>query len=147
MYTWQNIRRRNRRYGYEVTAELLQEGVVIEGLRHVFQQDPTDGEIISGIQRIIARREAEDTEMATRDTLLSDVGPEVLEALKWLVTQIRKYPNATYAQATTAWNAAWADSLFSFDKFAAYILKRIGNITWDRFKTYVINHKIEGIDY
>ena len=147
MYTWQNIRRRTRRYGYEVTAELLRDGVVIEGLRHVFQRDPTDEEIISGIKGIITSREAEEAEAVNRDTLLADVGPEVLEALKWLVTQIRKYPNATYAQATPAWNAAWAGSLFTFDKLAAYVIKRVGNITWEQFKTYVSTHKINGIDY
>ena len=130
-----------------MTAELRRGGLVIEGWRHVFQHNPTDTEIIYGIQNIISRREADDAETATRDTLLADVGPEVLEALKWLVTQIRKYPNATYAQATTAWNAAWGDSLFTFDKLAVYILKRVGNITWEKFKTYVITHKINGIDY
>ena len=75
-----------------------------------------------------------------------NVGPELKEALFWLVKQIRKYPNATLAQAQTAWNSAWADSLFTFEKLAVYVQRQVGGVTWDGFKTYVINHVFEGVD-
>jgi len=75
-----------------------------------------------------------------------NVGPELKEALFWLVQQIRKYPNATLAQAQTAWDSAWADSLFTFGKLAVYVQQQVGGVTWNGFKTYVIDHVFEGID-
>ncbi len=75
-----------------------------------------------------------------------DIGIEVREALHWLVRKIRQYPNATYAQAEAAWNAEFADRLFTFAKLTEYVQQRIApNITWAQFKTYVINHHFEEV--
>ena len=80
------------------------------------------------------------------DKRFDNLGTEVKEALFWLIRKIRQYPNATYAQAETAWNAEWADSLSTFAKLAAHVQKLAGGVTWANFKTYVINHEFEGLD-
>jgi hypothetical protein len=74
------------------------------------------------------------------------MGLEVREAIYWMIRRIRQSPNATLAQAETAWNAEWADSLFTFTKLVAFVQRVAGNITWAQFGTYVINHYFEGID-
>lgn len=106
-----------------------------------------ESELVDTISKRLALwKEAEDREAITYH-FFDHVGPEIKEALFWLIRKIRQYPNATYAQAETQWNEEWADSLFTFAKLTAYIQNRIkANITWANFKTYVINHYFEGLD-
>jgi hypothetical protein len=80
------------------------------------------------------------------DKRFDDIGVEVKEALHWLVRKIRQFPNATLVQAETAWNAEWADSIFTFQKLITFMRNKIDGITWDNFKTYVINHRFRGLD-
>lgn len=98
------------------------------------------------VAAFLAWMKARDDRKALFSNAFDNVGPEVKEALFWLIRQIRQYPNATYAQAETAWNAAWADSLFTFAKLTAYVQNLAGGVTWANFKTYVINHLFEGVD-
>lgn len=83
---------------------------------------------------------------ATYSHVFDDAGPKVKEALFWLVTKIRQYPQATAAQAETQWDLVWAEGLFDFDRFVAHVQRIAGDVTWDQFKTYVINKKFEGLD-
>ena len=85
-------------------------------------------------------------QMAKFCRLINNWGPELKEALLWLVRKIREYPNATLQQAETAWNAEWSDSVFEFDRLVNYMRSQFGGLTWDSFKTYVIEHYFEGID-
>ncbi len=120
---------------------------------HINEVIPIKDIVISDfdLQIVISNRLAqikyiEDYE-SKRCHFFDDLGIEVREALNWLIRNIRQYPNATYAQAETRWNAEFAESLFTFAKLTVFIQNRIErNITWANFKTYVINHHFEGID-
>ena len=95
---------------------------------------------------LIARLDAEAAVESVRSRIFDELGPEIKEAITWLIVQIRKYPSATVAQAETQWNATWADSLFTFTKLATWVQARTGGVTWNQFKTYVINHHFNFID-
>ena len=95
--------------------------------------------------RLAQMKAAEDYE-ALFSNVFDACGTEVKEALRWLVIKIRQNPNATAAQAETAWNAEFAVSLFTFTKLAEYVQNLAGGITWAQFKTFVINRKFRGID-
>jgi hypothetical protein len=108
--------------------------------------DISTADLTALVTTYLGRMKAEEGRQALFSHVFDQAGPEVKEAVFWLIWQIRQYPNATYAQAETAWNAAWADSLFTFAKLASYVQKLAGDVTWANFKTYVINHYFEGID-
>ena len=98
------------------------------------------------LARLNARLAEKEAIEAIRARVFDDLGPDILEALTWLITNIRKYPAATVTQAKTQWNATWSDSLFDFDRLATWMQKRAGNITWAQFKTYVIEHHFDFVD-
>jgi hypothetical protein len=76
-----------------------------------------------------------------------DVPDHLQYVLKWIVTKIRNTPAATYAQAETAWNNEMAEELFDFDKLITYLQNLVGeSVTWDQFKSYLINKNFDGID-
>ncbi len=94
-----------------------------------------------------AVRQAEINYEKDRCRLFDGSGPEIREALSWVVRKIRQNTGITYAQAEAAWNEERADSPFTFAKLAAWLQRRIdANITWGQFKTYVIDHKFDGVD-
>ena len=95
--------------------------------------------------RLAKLKAAEDRE-AKFCRIIDAFGPELKEALLWLIRKIREYPNATLAQAETAWNAEWSDSLFEFDRLVTFVRNQFGSVTWDAFKIYVIDRYFEGID-
>jgi hypothetical protein len=112
-----------------------------------------DSELVTVISAYLAKwremeqmeRDAQEREANTcRD--FDNSGEEVRKALHWLVRKIRQYPNATVTQAETQWNAEWADSLFTWDKLVTFMRNKVGGMTWAEFKTYVINHRFEGVD-
>jgi len=140
------LKRVQRPWGWEALVEVLDGTIVIEGFTPVFDHEPTDAEVTAIMVAIKARIQANLDYESVRSTIFDSIGPELKEALTWMVKKIRQNPNATEAQAETAWNAEWADSLFTFTKLAAYVQKLAGNVTWNQFKTYVIDHKFGGID-
>lgn len=83
---------------------------------------------------------------ASYSHVFDDARSEVKEALFWLIEKIRQFPGATLTQAEAQWNLVWSDSLFVFDRLVAHIQKIAADVTWDQFKTYVINKKFEGLD-
>ncbi len=129
------------------TVARLTDGSHINDVIEIGDMGISEADLIIRISARLAKiKEIKDYE-ALVCHYLDDVGIEVREALHWLVRKIRQYPNATYAQAETAWNAEFADSLFTFAKLTSYVQRRISSgITWLAFKTYVINHHFEGID-
>lgn len=135
-----------RPWGWEARIEVLNGSIVLEGVTPTFKNEPTTEEIDSVMIEIKARMQARLDYEAVVSRVFDNVGPEVKEALFWLIKKIRLNPNATYAQAETAWNAEWADSLFTFAKITTYVQRMAGGLTWNQFKTYVINRKFEGID-
>jgi hypothetical protein len=135
-----------RPWGWEARVEVLNGDQVLEGVTPTFNRDPTTQEIDEAMISIKDRIQVRLDYEAVRLKVFDDMGPEIKEAVFWLIRKIRENPNATYAQGETAWNAAWGDSLFTFAKLTAYVQRMAGGITWNQFKTYVINHKFEGID-
>ena len=62
------------------------------------------------------------------------------------VKQIRANPTATKQQAINYINAKYANSLVNVEKLLTWYANFLNLATWDEFKTFVINHKFEGID-
>lgn len=108
--------------------------------------DISNADLVVLVTTYLGRMKAEEDRQALFSHVFDDSGKEIKEAVFWLIRKIRAYPNATIAQAQTAWNNEWADSLFDFTKLAAWVQRNSGGITWDQFKTYVINHYFGGID-
>jgi hypothetical protein len=135
-----------RPWGWEARVEVLNGTVVLEGLTPTFDHDPTTAEIDSAMVEIKDRMQARLDYRAVQSEIFDNMGPEIKEAVFWLIRKIRENPNATYAQAETVWNATWADSLFTFAKLTAHVQGLAGGITWNQFKTYVIGKKFEGVD-
>jgi len=106
----------------------------------------TNEDLIDLVSAALAKRKAAEDREAKFCRIIDSWGPELKEALLWLVRKVREYPNATLAQAETAWNAEWSDSLFEFDRMVTWMRNQFGGVTWDGFKTYVINHYFEGVD-
>jgi hypothetical protein len=140
------IKRITRPWGYEVRVDVLDGSTVLEGFTPYFPHEPSDEEVTAAMAPIKSLMQARLDYEAVRSVIFDNLGPEIKEALWWLIRKIRQNPNATYAQAETVWNNEWADSLFTFAKLTAYVQRLAGNITWNQFKTYVIEHKFEGVD-
>ncbi len=129
------------------TVARITDGSHINDVIGVDNVNISEADLITKISVRLAKiKETEDYE-AMVCHYFDGIGHEVREALHWLIRKIRQYPNATYAQAETAWNTEFADSLFTFAKLTTYVQRRISStITWSGFKTYVINHHFEGLD-
>ena len=108
--------------------------------------DISNEDLTTLVSARLAKLKASEEREANFCRIIDGWGPELKEALLWLVCKIRQYPNATLAQAETAWNAEWSDSLFEFDRLVTYVRSQFGGLTWDQFKTYVINRYFEEID-
>jgi len=141
------ISRKQRLWGEEVKV------VIKEGLLHIqtlileFKgESPSEETIQKRIDRHISQIQAHIDFELNRAVEVDILDPPIKEALFWLVKKIRANPDATLAQAETVWNTEMADKIFDFDKLVSKIKATIGNITWDQFKTYVINKKFEGVD-
>lgn len=102
----------------------------------------TDRAVILG-QSIDSRLAIE----ANTDSSFDTCSDEIKAALKWLIQNIRKYPGVSYTTAASAWNAEWSDSLFTFDRLVSWVQLKIGGVTWDQAKTYIINHYFRFVDY
>lgn len=140
------LKKKLRPWGWEALVEVLDGTKVLEGLTPTFDHEPTNEEVDSAMVEIKNRIQARLDYEAVRSRVFDDLGLEVKEVLFWLIRKIRENPNATYAQAETVWNATWADSLFTFAKLTAHVQRLAGGVTWNQFKTYVINRKFEGVD-
>jgi hypothetical protein len=140
------IKKKLRPWGWEALVEVLNGTVVLEGVTPTLDHDPTTEEINSAMVEIKNRIQARLDYQSVQSTVFDSMGPEIKEAVFWLILKIRQNPNATYAQAETVWNATWANSLFTFAKLTSLVQSLAGGITWNEFKTYVINHKLNGTD-
>lgn len=146
-YTYITHKIINRPWGPECRATFADaDGTHINEVFPIPSADATNQQLVDIISPFLASRKAAIDRDAAIDKRFSSLGPEVKEALFWLIRKIRQYPNATYAQAEKTWNAEWADSLFTFAKLAAYVQRMVGDVTWAGFNTYVINHEFEGLD-
>lgn len=105
-----------------------------------------DTDLVAIISNLLARMKTEEDRQAKFSRVFDSYGPEIKQAVHWIIRKVRANPNATVAQAETAWNAEWADSLFTFDKMVTFVQREVGNVTWAQFKTFVINHYFEGVD-
>jgi len=121
-------------------------GTHINAVMKIPSMDVTNQDLIDIVTAYLARKKDREDLAATYSHVLDDAGPEIKEAVFWLIAKIRQYPAATLAQAETQWDLVRSDSIFSFDRFVDHILRIVGDITWDQFKTYVINHRFEGLD-
>ena len=122
------------------------DGTHINDIVMVPSADISDSDLTALVAAYLGRLEAKEAREALFSHVFDNAGTEVKEAIGWLIKNIRQYPNATLAQAETAWNNAWADSLFTFSKLVNHVQRVAGGVTWANFKTYVINHLFEGID-
>jgi hypothetical protein len=147
-YTYITHKRIQRPWGPECryTVKRQSDGKLFDDVISISSLAVTD----ESISNLIVTRLAQMQEMEDYEAKFShhfdDIGPEVREALNWLIRKIRQYPNATYAQAESQWNNEWADSLFTFARLSAYVQNMVGGVTWAEFKTYAISHNFEGID-
>lgn len=121
-------------------------GVHVNEVVAIPSMEATEVSLVEIISARLARMKAIGDREATFSKAFDNCGPELKQAIFWMVRKIRANPTATLAQATTAWNAEWADSLFTFDKLVAFVQREAGNVTWAQFRTYVINHNFRGID-
>ena len=122
------------------------DGTLVDDVVNISSMSISNADLIQAVTDHLAFLKRDWDRQALICHFFDDVGPEVREALHWLVRKIRQFPGATYAQAEAAWNAEFADSLFTFVKISAYLQKRVGDITWAQFKTYVIDHIFEGVN-
>ena len=122
------------------------DGTLIDDTVDVGSMDISDADLIDKVTARLAQLKVISDFRALLCHDFDDAGPEIKEALRWLVVKIRANPNATLTQATTTWNAEWANSLFSFANLVTYFQNRLQGVTWAQFKTYVIDHKFEGVD-
>jgi len=106
----------------------------------------TTQELIPFVETYLVALTAYEADQALYSHVFDHVGEEIKEALFWLIEKIRQFPGATLAQAETQWNTQWADSIFDFDRFVMHVRRLADDVTWDQFKTFVINRKFEGLD-
>lgn len=66
--------------------------------------------------------------------------------LRYMVVGIRANPGITQAQAQTAINTAYPDSIVDFSKLYNFYKNLLNITTWSEFKIWVIDHKFRGID-
>ena len=122
------------------------DGTHINGVVSIPAIDASNQELQTAVTGYLTILKAREDLEATYSHVFDDAGPEVKEALFWLITKIRQYPTATAAQAETQWDMVWADGLFTFDRFVEHVRRIAGDVTWEQFKTYVINKRFEGMD-
>lgn len=147
--TYQEAKRRVRPWGFETRVAIWKDGNHVETFTTHWQPNegtPTEEQISERIDARLVKIQARLDWLAKQSTVFDEYGPEIKEAVFWLIRKIRQYPGVTLTQAETAWNDEWADSLFTWDRMVAWVRARAGNITWDQFKTYVIDHTFEGVD-
>jgi len=80
-----------------------------------------------------------------------DLGEDSRQIMKTLILWIRNNPDATFAQAVNAYDAAYPEALWKGDQFFIRAQEWIENTTgihvnWSQFKTYVVNNIFRGID-
>jgi hypothetical protein len=80
-----------------------------------------------------------------------DLGENSRQIMKSIIIWIRNNPDATFAQAVAAYDIAYPDAIWKgsafFIKAQEWIASATGlTVTWDQFKTYVINNIFAGID-
>ena len=146
-YTYIQHKLLNRPWGATCQCTFAKpDGTHINSVVTILSMDLTNQELTDIVGAYLANRKEKEDLAATYSHVFDDVGPEIKEAVFWLIQNIRQYPNATVAQAESAWNDVWSDGLFDFDRLVAHVQKLAGDVTWDQFKTYVINWKFEGLD-
>jgi len=106
----------------------------------------SDKDLIALVSAALAKRKAAEDHEAKFCRLIDNWGDELKEALFWLIREIRQYPNVTLEQAETTCNAEWSNSPFEFNKMVTWMRNQFGDITWDKFKTCLINYYFRGID-
>jgi len=112
----------------------------------------SDKDLIVLVSAALSKRKAAEDREAKFCRLIDNWGDELKEVLFWLIREIRQYPNVTLEQAETVWNVetVWSaersDSLFEFNRTVTWMRNQFGGVTWDGFKTYVIDHYFEGVD-
>ena len=144
-YTYVTHKLINRPWGPEVRFTVKDSNnQFIDEVTPIKSMSATDSELVEVISGVLARIKAAKDHAALFSHDFDGMGEELKQAFRWLVQKIRQYPNATLTQAETAWNAEWADSLFTWDKLVVHFRNRVGGITWNKFKTFVINRKFEG---
>ncbi len=145
--THNEVSRKQRPWGFEVREVVWDGSAHIETFTISWRNQfgiPTEQHIINKInQRVQKIQDRLDFE-AVRGI---DVENQYREPFFFLVQKIREYPDATLNQARNFWDANMSEQLFDFDKLVTYFRNLAGsNITWNQFKTYVINKKFEGMD-
>ncbi|KKL97820.1 hypothetical protein LCGC14_1830610 [marine sediment metagenome] len=145
--THNEVSRKQRPWGFEVREVVWDGSTHIETFTVSWRNQfgiPTEQAITNRInQRLQKIQERLDFE-AVRGI---DVEEQYREAFFWIVRKVRENPDATLDQARNFWNINMSEQLFDFDKLVVYFRKLAGtNITWNQFKTYVINKKFEGVD-
>lgn len=123
-----------------------EDGSHINGVVSVPSLDVSNQDLKALVEVYLAQLKAREDLEASYSHVLDDVGPEVKEALFWIIAKVREYPNVSLAVAETQWNIVWSDSIFDFQRLVAHIRRLAGDVTWDQFKTYVINRRFEGLD-
>jgi hypothetical protein len=146
-YTYIQHKLLNRAWGATCQFTFARpDGTHINSVVTIPSMDVTNQDLIDIVSAYLARKKAREDLAATYSHILDNVVPEVKEAVFWLIAKIREYPTATIAQAETQWDLVWADGLFDFDRLLSHVQKLAGDITWEQFKTYVINWRFEGLD-
>jgi hypothetical protein len=137
----------NRPWGPECRFTVRRpDGTLIDDVVNISSMDISNANLVDVVTNHLSILKGIKDREALVCHLFDDAGIEVKEALRWLVRKVREFPNATYAQAEIVWNAEWSNSLFTFAKLTVFLQKRVGDVTWAQFKTYVIDHRFEGVD-
>ncbi len=144
--THNEVSRKQRPWGFEVREVVWDGSTHIETFTVSWRNQfgvPSEKSIMNRInQRVQKIQERLDFE-AVRGI---DVEEQYQEAFFWIVRKVRENPDATINQARNFWDTNMTEQLFDFDKLVDYFLSLVENLTWNQFKTYVINKKFEGMD-
>ncbi len=145
--THNEVSRKQRPWGFEVREVVWDGSAHIETFTISWRNQfgiPSESNIANRITRRVQKIQDRLGFEVVRGV---DVEDQYREVFFWLVKKIREYPGATLTQAENFWNTNMAEQLFDFNKLVAYFRSLAGqSITWNQFKTYVINKKFEGVD-
>ena len=148
MITYEEIGRKSLKHGYQIHGSFHDSatGQTHKMVFFVDSPDPTEEDVTAKISELSNGIEFNANPLNYYELTGADVKP----ILQDMVRYIRNHPDCTFAQLKNAAETAYPNALWNIEQLIqhikAYLEKHIGTITFDQFKTYVIEHKFRGID-
>jgi len=109
-------------------------------------ENVTDEELVLKIKNHAEYRERQKDREDRTCQVFDNTGPEVRQALNWIVRYIKANPTKNKSQVKQAFGNAFTTSVFDFDNFVDYLIMQTETGKWSSFVVYVTNHFFEEID-